>query len=435
MSSAATKSGDPWAAKYFPRNAFIAALVLTSVLLATLGWVSWNSYQDFRTTETKLHRLEELIGVINTADEFLTMSARMAAVTGDLSWEARYLSLEPELDTAIKEALRILPDRSLSDAIAKTKAASMALFEMDRRSFGLVRDHENNKARDILFSQAYENQRIFYKAGTAEATSYIHRFVEDSLKRQRQRAFISFVSVGIVFSISIAAWVVAFRLTGRYLVQRDQAEEALRKSRKELLDITSSLAEGLYVLDDIGNITFMNPEAERLLGWSQEELRNKTPHNIIHGHSAGGKKLSLEECPIFKVVRTGDKFHSTDEIFIRKDGTAFPVSVLSSPIMDNGKIIASITAFRNITDRKRIESDREKLIEDLQQAMSKVKLLSGFIPICASCKKIRDDKGYWNQIESYIRDHSEAEFSHGICPDCAKKLYPEYAEDMEEKTK
>jgi len=66
-----------------------------------------------------------------------------------------------------------------------------------------------------------------------------------------------------------------------------------------------------------------------------------------------------------------------------------------------------------------------KTIETLQDALKKVKLLSGLLPICASCKKIRDDKGYWNQIESYIREHSEAEFSHGLCPECAKKLYPE----------
>ena len=65
-------------------------------------------------------------------------------------------------------------------------------------------------------------------------------------------------------------------------------------------------------------------------------------------------------------------------------------------------------------------------IEELQNSLSKVRLLSGLLPICASCKKIRDDKGYWNQIESYISDHSEAEFSHGICPDCVRKLYPEF---------
>ena len=79
----------------------------------------------------------------------------------------------------------------------------------------------------------------------------------------------------------------------------------------------------------------------------------------------------------------------------------------------------------DITERKTGEADREKLILEIKEAISKVKQLSGFIPICASCKKIRDDKGYWEQVEVYIRDHSEAEFSHGICPDCMKKLYPD----------
>jgi len=75
------------------------------------------------------------------------------------------------------------------------------------------------------------------------------------------------------------------------------------------------------------------------------------------------------------------------------------------------------------------EKERENLILELTEALTEVKKLSGMLPICASCKKIRDDKGYWNQIESYIRDRSEAEFSHGICPDCAKKLYPELYKD------
>ena len=76
--------------------------------------------------------------------------------------------------------------------------------------------------------------------------------------------------------------------------------------------------------------------------------------------------------------------------------------------------------------KHRAEMERKKLIQELQDSLAKVKLLSGLIPICANCKKIRDDKGYWNQIESYIKEHSEAVFSHGICPECLKKLYPEY---------
>jgi len=85
-----------------------------------------------------------------------------------------------------------------------------------------------------------------------------------------------------------------------------------------------------------------------------------------------------------------------------------------------------LVAEKKLTQYKNeLEELVEQRTEKLQEAISKVKVLSGFLPICASCKKIRDDKGYWNQIESYIRDHSEAEFSHGICPDCAVKLYPE----------
>jgi ABC-type multidrug transport system fused ATPase/permease subunit len=78
-----------------------------------------------------------------------------------------------------------------------------------------------------------------------------------------------------------------------------------------------------------------------------------------------------------------------------------------------------------ITERKLAEEEREKLINELKKALKDVKTLSGLLPICASCKKIRDDKGYWNQIESYIRQHSEADFSHSICPECAIKLYPD----------
>jgi hypothetical protein len=74
---------------------------------------------------------------------------------------------------------------------------------------------------------------------------------------------------------------------------------------------------------------------------------------------------------------------------------------------------------------KQADKEKSEVIAELQKALKKVKTLSGFLPICASCKKIRDDKGYWNQIEVYISEHSEAEFSHGICPECAQKLYPD----------
>lgn len=80
---------------------------------------------------------------------------------------------------------------------------------------------------------------------------------------------------------------------------------------------------------------------------------------------------------------------------------------------------------RLIEEKRRAEEERERLIVELQQALAKVRTLRGLLPICASCKKIRDDQGYWQQVEVYVESHSEAEFTHGICPECKKRLYPQ----------
>ncbi len=86
-------------------------------------------------------------------------------------------------------------------------------------------------------------------------------------------------------------------------------------------------------------------------------------------------------------------------------------------------LLILIVAFSLRMDRA--SKERENIIQELQAALAEVTTLRGIIPICSSCKKVRDDKGSWNQLETYIRDHSEADFSHGICPECAKKLYPD----------
>jgi sensor histidine kinase regulating citrate/malate metabolism len=94
-----------------------------------------------------------------------------------------------------------------------------------------------------------------------------------------------------------------------------------------------------------------------------------------------------------------------------------------------GLLIASMVILfiekKIIFKRKLMQKEREKLIADLQDAIAKINTLKGLLPICANCKKIRDDKDRWEQIESYIREHSEAEFTHSICPECVKKLYPD----------
>ena len=95
-------------------------------------------------------------------------------------------------------------------------------------------------------------------------------------------------------------------------------------------------------------------------------------------------------------------------------------------IKDQPRMVAWV-AF-NITELKKTILEKEHLIDQLQKAIHEIKTLRGILPICSFCKKIRDDKGYWNQIETYLSEHSDADLSHGICPDCLKKHYPNYTD-------
>ena len=139
------------------------------------------------------------------------------------------------------------------------------------------------------------------------------------------------------------------------------------KNEKQFTDITFFLGEGIFVLNEDGHITFMNPEAERLLGWTLAELTNKNAHDIIHYHKRDGEFLSLEHCPMRNVIKTGMQYSSTDDLFTRKDGTTFPISVLASPIIENEKVVASVTAFRDIKELKLAEEALRRVHEGLEE--------------------------------------------------------------------
>jgi len=149
-----------------------------------------------------------------------------------------------------------------------------------------------------------------------------------------------------------------------------------------------------------------------------EDLMGRYCYEVMHGRSK-----PWDNCPHIAATEQGKPV--TFEIV--DDNIGIPLLVSCSPFKhDDGSLMGSVHVARDITEQRRANDIREKLIRQLEESLAKVKLLSGFIPICASCKNIRDDKGYWKQVEEYIRDNSEAEFSHSICPDCMKKLYPEF---------
>jgi len=181
-----------------------------------------------------------------------------------------------------------------------------------------------------------------------------------SLKPVLTSAFLIFL-VSLAVGTGLAYFTYAFPIR---VVK--EAEEKLRESERKIRDIAASLGEGIYVLSGNGEVTFMNPEAERLLGWTAEELFNRNIHEVIHNRKPDGTPLPIEECPMYNVIKTGIRFHSYNEMFIRKDGTTFPVSVLSTPLIQDGDVVSSITAFQDITERKLAEAEILKLNETLE---------------------------------------------------------------------
>jgi two-component system, response regulator PdtaR len=110
-----------------------------------------------------------------------------------------------------------------------------------------------------------------------------------------------------------------------------------------------------------------------------------------------------------------------DEKTLDRAKATVPAGYLTKPFEENDLRIAIEVGLY----RAKLENQREVLIIELQEAMSKIKTLSGLIPICAWCKKIRDDQGYWQTVEQYVKEHSQAEFTHGMCPECQKKYMPD----------
>ncbi len=163
-----------------------------------------------------------------------------------------------------------------------------------------------------------------------------------------------------------------------------------------------------------------NPGAEAMFGYPAQEVVGQSMAVLLP------RERQHEFAEIMARIRRGDRLRHYETERLRKDGHRIHVSLTISPIRNAaGTILGAATIARDITEQRRDRLKREQLIIKLQAALAKVKVLSGLLPICAACKKIQDSHGGWHHLESYIRQHSEAEFSHGICPECMRKLYPE----------
>ena len=227
----------------------------------------------------------------------------------------------------------------------------------------------------------------------------------------------------LVVAAGIAFWIYKWRMQARDLAAQKRMEAALTKERNLLRTVIDNLPDGIYTKDLNCRKTLANRADVNNMGCILEtEVLGKDDYELFPKEIAEGFAADDQS-----VIQTGNPVVNREEYVIDAEGEKHFLLTTKLPFRDEqNKIIGLIGIGRDITKRKIVEEERERLIKELQDAVADIKVLSGLVPICSSCKKIRDDKGYWTQLEGYIQAHSQAKFSHGVCPDCMIKLYPNY---------
>jgi len=212
--------------------------------------------------------------------------------------------------------------------------------------------------------------------------------------------------------------------------ERNRIQAAIRESEERFRQLAETIPEVFWLGSlDWQEIYYISPAYAKVWGRGCEELY-RNPYSWINSVVEQDREKVEQAIPV--TIDTSVESIAFPDYRIRQpNGEIRWIRARAFPVMDaDGTIyrIAGIAA--DITQEKNNELEKEKLLKELQIALEQVKTLSGFLPICSSCKKIRDDKGYWAEIESYIQEHSEAEFTHSLCPECTIKIYPEIAASL-----
>jgi hypothetical protein len=170
-------------------------------------------------------------------------------------------------------------------------------------------------------------------------------------------------------------------------------------------------------------------DADFVILWANQSARDLNPDAVGQTCHAAfpGRPIPCQGCPCLHAMESGKT--ETNIMFqpaSKTAGKSHWENIVVPLNADPDRPATYLIVSRNVTERVNAETEREHLLAELTSALKQVKTLKGLLPICCHCKKIRDDSGYWMRLETYIHEHSNALLSHGICPECAKKYYPDF---------
>lgn len=201
------------------------------------------------------------------------------------------------------------------------------------------------------------------------------------------------------------------------MLRIQRTEAALRLSAERFQSLILATAQVVWTTDGQGVVVEDMPSWRAFTGQSDDDLRGWGWVEAVHPEDRSRVSAVWQQA-----VETGTGYH-IDYRMRRHDGIYRHFSVHGVPVPEpDGSVREWIGVCADITERKAAEAERERVLEELQRTLAHVKTLEGLLPVCAWCRRIKDDQGDWEPLERYISHHSDAQFSHGICPECAQKM-------------
>jgi len=183
----------------------------------------------------------------------------------------------------------------------------------------------------------------------------------------------------------------------------------------------------LTIREADGRVRYTNPTFYRVLGYKKEEIVGSTCFELIHPEDRQMVLGALDE-----LVKTPGARDSVQCRARHADGFWMTFEIVASNLLDHPEVRGVVVNGRHIGDRQKREAGKDQLIAELKETLSGLNTLSGILRICASCKKIQEENGDWQQMEIYIRDRAQVEFSHGVCPQCVGLWFPEGSDKKQE---
>jgi PAS domain S-box-containing protein len=387
-----------------------AALAVTIVAYGWLSWSAYQAYQDLSRFKALQLRTEELRGIIIHLDEVLTMSARMAASTGDLGWERRYRKFEPELDSAIKEAISLAPNPQTLQAAAKTDEANIRLVVMENRAFDLVRKRRSSEAIAVLAGQAYETQKKIYANGMSEFINQLRQQIAVDLdKRQHEAKIAVAASVGTIPSV-LFVWIYALSNLRRWrtalftniekrrliqeelrttnetlelrveertaalsklnadlqaeIAERKRAEQALRESQERFSSAFGDAPIGMALVGTDGRWLQVNRSLCEIVGYTEQELLATTFQAITYPDD-----LDADLAQVRRVLGGAIQTYQMEKRYFHKQGRIVWILLNVSLVRDpQGNPLYFIAQIQEITERKRTQEELKKAKESAEAA-------------------------------------------------------------------